>query len=360
MAYRELADGKPMTEILDGSPAPSRPRRHFWDGEAMGRRGWFWSLFGLLGTVATYSLVLILVAALLFTVLATYNPDVFMALDDQEVEEWVTQSFTGGGGLVSLAFVFGALAVLIPFVWGNARLFQSWSLGDMISVTGRLRWRLLGKATLAGILAWLGMGAIDLSLGFMVERTLPTYQGFSMAWLWVFLFIAPLVVLQSSAEELVFRGYLPQSLHHMLPGLLKQPILIALISSALFAALHWGNPDVMHAPWIAMAEFFVLSLAVSWLSLRLGGLEAAFALHSVNNCMLLLFFSPAAFALGDQVLFTVPIDEDFGLSWWHWGIQAAHLVLTFALFWVIGLWRQSPLSLAVEVERQRQAQESAA
>ena len=65
----------------------------------MGRRGWFWSLFGLLGTVATYSLVLILVAALLFTALATYNPDVFMALDDQEVEEWVTQSFTGGGGL---------------------------------------------------------------------------------------------------------------------------------------------------------------------------------------------------------------------------------------------------------------------
>ena len=109
-----------------------------------------------------------------------------------------------------------------------------------------------------------------------------------------------------------------------------------------------------------MADFFVLSLAVSWLSLRLGGLEAAFALHSVNNCMLLLFFSPAAFALGDQVLFTVPIDEDFGLFWWHWGIQAAHLVLTFALFWVIGLWRQSPLSLAVEVERQRQAQESAA
>ena len=112
-----------------------------------------------------------------------------------------------------------------------------------------------------------------------------------MAWLWVFLFIAPLVVLQSSAEELVFRGYLPQSLHHMLPGLLNQPILIALISSALFAALHWGNPDVMHSPWIAMAEFFVLSLAVSWLSLRLGGLEAAFALHSVNNCMLLLFFT---------------------------------------------------------------------
>ena len=358
MAYRELADGKPMTEILAGPPSPQRTRRHFWDGEAMGRRGWFWSLFGLLGTIATYSLVLILVATLLFAALATYNPDVLIALDDQKVDEWVTQSFSGSGGLISLAFVFGALAILIPFVWGNARLFQNWSLGDLISVAGRLRWRLLGKATLAAILAWLGMGAIDLSLGFMVERTLPTFQGFSMNWVWVVLFIAPLVVLQSSAEELVFRGYLPQSLHHMLPGLLKQQVLIALISSALFAALHWGNPDVMHAPWMAMAEFFALSLAVSWLSLRLGGLEAAFALHSVNNCMLLLFFSPTAFALGDQVLFTVPIDEDFGLSVWHWVIQAVHLVLTFALFWVIGLWRRSPLSLAVEVERH--AQESTA
>ena len=354
MAYRELADGKSVTEILEGQSVHPPVRQHFWDGGAMGRRYWVWSLLGVLGTVATYFATMIFAGALVFGLLVGVNSDVSAIPDEEDMDTWVMGFLDGSGGLVGLAVIFGIIAVLIPFVWGNARLFQHWSLGAVISMTGRLRWRLLGKATLAAILAWMGMGIIDLSLGFMVERSLPTFHGFSMTWLWAVLLIAPLVILQSSAEELFFRGYLPQSLHHMLPSLLKQPVLIALLSSAGFAALHWGNPDVMHAPWMAMVEFFILSLALSWLSLRLGGLETAFALHSVNNCMLLLVFSPAAFALGDQVLFTVPVDADFGRSWWHWGIQAVHLALTFALFWVIGLWRRSPLSLVVEVERQAQ------
>ena len=353
MAYHELASGRPLKEILGAKTPEPIARSHFWDGEALGRRFWLFSALGPILAILCYWIGLVVLAALAFSILH-FSGLAGEPVAGSEINDEIMQTLLSETGLWGLAFLFGAIALLIPFVWGGARWVQNWGFGAMISMVGRIRWVLLGKATLAAVLTWLVMGVIDLGLGFWVERRMPTFHGFSSSWVWTLLFIVPIVVLQSSAEELFFRGYLPQSLHHILPKILKSKAGIAVLTSGLFAAIHWGNPDVMHAPWHAMAEFFVLSLAICWLTLRLGGLEAAFALHSINNAMLILVFSAEQYALGDQVLFTVAADGDFGTQWWHWLVQWVHLFLTCCVFWIVGLWRRSPVSLAVEVDRQRQ------
>ena len=352
MAYHELASGLPLKEILGAKTPEPIARAHFWDGKALGRRFWLFSALGPILTIVSYLIGLIVLGALAFSALHFLGLPT-EALADIEINDQIMQALISEMGLWALAFLFGSIALLIPFVWGCARWVQNWRFGAMISLAGRIRWILLGKATLAAVLTWLTMGVIDLGLGFWVERSIPAFHGFSSSWIWALLFIVPIVVLQSSAEELLFRGYLPQSLHHILPKIFKSKVGIAVLTSGLFAAIHWGNPDVMHAPWHAIADFFVLSLAICWLTLRLGGLEAAFALHSINNVMLVLVFSAEQYALGDQVLFTVSADADFGTQWWHWLVQLVHLILTFGVFWIVGLWRRSPVSLAVEVERQR-------
>jgi membrane protease YdiL (CAAX protease family) len=48
----------------------------------------------------------------------------------------------------------------------------------------------------------------------------------------------------------------------------------------------------------AMADIFLFAVTVGWLTVRTGGLEAAIALHALNN--LIAFMLPAATGLGDQ------------------------------------------------------------
>jgi len=359
MAYQELARGATRQAIINGSVQPRRalgPRQHFWDGGAMGPRPWPFAILGPLLTIACIVLASVIFGALVaLGALFVLGSDFFVRVSQMTETQFVQMLdgvMRGELGLWATGLVFASVAIWLPCVWLVARVIQRWPFGKIISTARRVRWRLFALAGLVGALTWLGMVVFDTTLGFMVERELPAFGGFSWTWLWALLFVAPFVVAQSSAEEVIFRAYLPQCMHHFLPQFLKQPFLIAVVCSAIFAGLHWGNSDVMFSPWIAMVEFFALSMLISWLSLRLGGVEPAMALHAINNCMLLLVFSAEQFTMGDHVLLTVPIAEGFGDQWYHWLIQAGHLGLTVGLFWVIGMWRASPLSLVAEAERQ--------
>jgi membrane protease YdiL (CAAX protease family) len=81
---------------------------------------------------------------------------------------------------------------------------------------------------------------------------------------------------QSAAEEIVFRGYLPQAIaswtHRAWPA--------AVTSSLMFVAIH-NTHDV----W-TFADRFFFGLALCWLTWRTGGLEAAIALHVTYNVLL--------------------------------------------------------------------------
>src|SRR5690606_30694143 len=81
-----------------------------------------------------------------------------------------------------------------------------------------------------------------------------------------------LVPFQAAAEEYVFRGVVVQAIGAWVRWL---PV-GALVSTAVFAALHiydvWGLVDV--------AVFAIAAVIATW---RTGGLEAAIALHAVNN-----------------------------------------------------------------------------
>lgn len=112
-----------------------------------------------------------------------------------------------------------------------------------------------------------------------VLRPLPT---------WVLLLFPALLVLliQTGAEELLYRGYLQQRIAVLMP----HPAAWLIIPNVIFGLAHW-SPDASGIDNLSyMIWAFCFGLAASDLTARAGSLAPAIGLHLVNNANAFLFF----------------------------------------------------------------------
>ena len=158
--------------------------------------------------------------------------------------------------------VFGA--VLLGFI-GAARLIQAKRFTDII---GRWRWRSVALG--AGL--WLGVlvagTLIDYAISPSGFRIIASGETGPLA-------VAALfgLSIQTFAEEFIFRGYLTQGL----PLATRRPIVAALLSGALFGALHIpnGTPQALQAT--------AFGVVTALIAIRTGSIAFAYGLHLVNN-----------------------------------------------------------------------------
>lgn len=119
-----------------------------------------------------------------------------------------------------------------------------------------------------------------------------------------FLFLVLVLVLtpiQTTTEELVFRGYAMQGI-----GLLtRRPAVIAVASSLIFTVPHLLNPEVhQHGVLLMAANYFAIGMLLATVTLRDGRLELAIGLHAVNNVFLALVANYEGSALTTESVFT--------------------------------------------------------
>ncbi|BCJ50309.1 hypothetical protein Asp14428_17840 [Actinoplanes sp. NBRC 14428] len=182
------------------------------------------------------------------------------------------------GERADLAVMFLTIAVLFPLTLLAARWIQRRPAGTLSSVTGRLRWRwlltLLPVALAAITALYVGgtalialTGAEDTGLG----DPLAGWGPFALS----MLILVAVVPLQAAAEEYVTRGWLLQAVG----ASFRRPWVPIAVQALVFAAAHgWGTP------W-GFADLFAFGAVMGWLTVRTGGLEAAIALHVVNNLL---------------------------------------------------------------------------
>lgn len=108
--------------------------------------------------------------------------------------------------------------------------------------------------------------------------------------------------LQTSAEELVFRGLIPQALGRAV----RADWLLALISGLFFAVPHLLNPEAVGAPLLALVAYGSLGAAWSYAVLRTGGLEVALGAHLANNIFALSIVGYENSALPSVAIWTTP------------------------------------------------------
>ncbi len=203
--------------------------------------------------------------------------------------------------LLMVAFLFFMLGL-----WLALRLVHGRPLRSLVSADGSLRWRRMAQ----GAGAWLVLAALQS----LVEALLHPAR-----YVWAFdpprffAFLLPILLLipiQSSAEELLFRGYLLQGL-----GLkLRNPWLLCLLSGLVFTLPHLGNPEVSVNFWLLSAYYFSSGVFLALITLRDQRLELALGVHAANNIFTALFANYTISALPTPALFTVvELDALFAL-----------------------------------------------
>lgn len=188
-----------------------------------------------------------------------------------------------GDPLLTLTVLLSSIALVLPVTYGAAALAQRRPPGTLSSVAGRLRWGWLALCLVAAaVAALLGHLAAGLALGLTGEGD----GGELLAWAGWETFGPALVVtlvlvpFQAAAEEYIFRGWVLQAFG----AYLRSPWPGILLGSAGFAAAHaytgWGVLDV-----------FTFGAVMGWITVRTGGLEAAIAIHTLNNVVAFLISS---------------------------------------------------------------------
>ncbi|GAA1535471.1 hypothetical protein GCM10009678_17430 [Actinomadura kijaniata] len=247
----------------------------------------------LVGTVAVLGAAFLATAVLMILGIIGY------VVVNGEPPEMKSDTSLFGNINADLGFNLAALALLIPIVFLGAWGVQRRRPGTLSSVVGRLRWRwLLACCGLALVFLFVSFGASALAgiFGDVPDEPEGRWVGWA-DFLLPALIVVALVPFQASAEEYVFRGWIPQAVGActlqdrpggggVLGRALRTPWPGILLGAVLFTSLHgytgWGLLDI-----------FMFGAIAGWLTVRTGGLEAAIALHVFNNLM--AFLLPAAF-----------------------------------------------------------------
>ncbi|MDE3721155.1 type II CAAX endopeptidase family protein [Nocardiopsis sp. N85] len=197
------------------------------------------------------------------------------------------------GEVARLAFGLLWGALFIPIVVFLVRVVQWRRTGSLMSVEGRTRSHWLMRCV---ILAIVPVGLCTVAYVLLADRfglapVSSEATGDGRLLLAAMVVIVLLVPFQSVAEELTLRGLVMQLVGALgaratEPGgsgsvarVLRSPWPAVLAGGTLFPAIYAATHP--GEPW-TVAALTVLGLALSWLTWRTGGLEAAIGLHVVS------------------------------------------------------------------------------
>lgn len=269
------------TAALEAFAAPARARAAIWR--------------------VVVSLILIAGLIVLAGLAISYGGTLFGAdfepfLDDLE-------SGTRGGTLLLLAsFILWWLGL-----WAAVRLMHRRGLRSLLGPRGGVDPRRFG----AGLAVALALGLASILAGALAFGA-PGFSGAAFAdWLIGAAIAAPLLLIQTGAEEALFRGYLLQQM----AARFRSAFAWALLPSILFGLGHW-SPDAPGGAAPTMLATGAVGVILAVVTARTGDVSAAWGLHFGVNLLAILLVAPPG-PLSGLALLTWPADETTlsGLVW---------------------------------------------
>lgn len=173
------------------------------------------------------------------------------------------------------------LATFIPFIIATP---LAWRIATrqpavlLVNARGRIELPRIAR----GFVTWFVISAVSSGIDWVLRPD--DYRiTFALATFLPFLAVAILLLpVQCWAEELFFRAWILRW-----SAALPKPAQ-AVISGAVFAAPHLGNPEAAQETMLALSAWFLLGAGWAWVSARDGGIELAMGAHLANNVFSLL------------------------------------------------------------------------
>lgn len=194
------------------------------------------------------------------------------------------------------------MSSFIPFIVATllaVRLLHERPLKTLITAADRIRW----KRIFAGAAVWFCIAALIATVEALLYpgRYVLTFQPVALLIFTVFALI--LIPIQTSAEEVFFRGYLLQWM-----GLrLKNKWFLSLLNGILFFLPHAANPEMATDSLLVGLGYFATGFFFTLITLKDNGMELALGTHAANNLFAALFANYTVTALPSPSLFTIQI-----------------------------------------------------
>ena len=230
--------------------------------------------------------------------------------------------------LLPFALAFGAILLV------NKGLHKR-SMRELITSRPKVDWKRVrfGFGTVA--LSFIAM----LVVGYFIDPESVQWNFKPKSFALLVLISVVMVPLQTSAEELFFRGYLMQGLGRIFP----MRLLPFVITSTLLGLLHFANPEVDKFGNIILITYLATGFFLGAVTLMEEGLELALGVHAGNNLFLSLFLTSdwtvfqtdslfidmsepdvTAYIIGPLIIYTV-LFLVYAKKY-KWGDYAKHLV----------------------------------
>jgi len=246
------------------------------------RRPELWRLFLGIGVIA----------ACYFGWIAAMSGFFWLAAGAGRIDRALAGVGTGGTPWSVIALLATFIGAWIG-VWAAVRLLHARSLG---SVFGR------GPAVLRDFAAGIVVTAIIAAAGLALLPFAPPLEPATPAAIWLAFLPLALVglLIQTGAEELVFRGYLQQQL----AARFASPLAWMVLPSVLFGLAHYAPGMAPASPWLIVGVTGFFGLIAADLTARSGNIGLAWGLHFANNFIAILIIS-AMSGLDGLALFRV-------------------------------------------------------
>lgn len=246
----------------------------------------------------------------------------YLQFDNNPATDFNPTGFVGISDTTALVIV---MVGFLPFILATplaVRFIHARPARTLITAAPRIRW---GRI-LTGAAVWFVLAAIIsiVESALYPDRYVLTLQPRALLVYAVFALL--LIPIQTTAEELFFRGYLLQ----WMGLILKNKWLLALINGTLFLLPHLVNPEMSassNALLMALG-YFAFGFFAALITVQDNGMELALGLHAANNLMVLFVNYPVS-ALPSPSVFTIQtLDATYGLI----STVAAMTVFYFVFF----------------------------
>lgn len=178
--------------------------------------------------------------------------------------------------LIIITFLAGLLSLFL-----GVKFIHKRKIVTLITSRSKIDWNRVFYA----FSIWVIIGVLMISVGYFMspEDYVWNFKPLPFFLLVVISFL--FLPIQTSMEELLFRGYLMQGFGTWF----KKSFVALILTSVIFGLLHGLNPEVEKLGWISMVYYIGTGLVLGIFTLMDEGTELALGFHAANNIVAAVF-----------------------------------------------------------------------
>ncbi len=187
-----------------------------------------------------------------------------------------------------VAGLFTCIALLRPL--------HNRSFAEVANGTKQIRW----QRVFTGFGIWFLLYTLYLGISYAFNPDNFVFQFKISTFIPLLLISIFIIPLQTTFEELMFRGYLGQGIG----AWTRNRWLVMIIPALLFGLMHSANPEVKeYGFWVTMPQYILFGLVFGLTTVLDDGIEISMGVHAANNIFAALFITNKSSVLQTPAVF---------------------------------------------------------